>query len=112
MPVTAQGFFAPPNQRNGLTNEDLDRMNAAAMRLYGDRPAGSVEDWRNPKTRNAGSVKLLRRFKTDAMPCWRLEYTIRFARAANRPRQYRINWCKTAAGEFKMVEHPSHVSGE
>ena len=112
MRATAQGFFAPPNQRNGLTNEDLDRMNAAAMRLYSDRPAGSVEDWRNPKTHNTGSVKLLRRFKADGMPCWRLEYTIRFQRAANRPRQYRVNWCKTAAGEFKMVEHPSHMTGE
>ena len=112
VPAAAQSLIPPLGARNGLSNDDLDRMNAAATRLCENRPAGSVEDWRNPKTRNAGSVKLLRRFETDGMPCWRMEYTIRFERVRHRPRQYRVNWCRTDTGELRIVEHPSRAAGE
>lgn len=103
----AFGQWIPPvgSLSSRLSADDFDRMSAAAARLYQDRSIGTVERWRNPDTRNAGSVKLLRRFEAEGMPCWRMEYLIRLAETKEPPHRYRVNWCKTASGEWKMLEY-------
>jgi hypothetical protein len=109
----AQSLLPSLSARQGLTHADLDRMNNAAARLYENQnqPIGTVEQWRNPDTKNSGSVKLLRRFETNGMPCWLMEYTIQFERMKRHPRQYRVNWCRTAQGELKMVEPRARAAG-
>ena len=86
-----------------LSKDDLDRMNAAAARLYEGKSIGTVERWRNPDTGNAGSVRLEDRFESRGMPCWRLDYVIRVEQTKEHPSHYIINWCKTPAGEWKIV---------
>jgi surface antigen len=102
MPASAQLLLSPEAFTNNLTPGDLEQINAAAMRLS-TKPAGSVEQWRNPQSGNAGSINLLRSFKAGGMPCLDLRYTIHFDRSDEQHR-YHLNWCKTAAGEWKMIE--------
>lgn len=108
--LTAQSLIPPLGSINDrLSADDLNRMSAAAARLYQERSIGTVERWRNPDSKNAGSVKLLRRFETKGMPCWRMEYTIRFEETKEHPHQYLVNWCKTTNGEWKLLEHTPHA---
>jgi surface antigen len=90
----------------GLSQDDLNRMQAAGERLYEGTSIGTVERWRNPDTQNAGEVKLTRSFQSQGMPCRTLDYTVRFVSAPTKPSRYVTNWCKIASGEWKIVELP------
>jgi hypothetical protein len=82
-------------------------MHAAAARLYEGQSIGTVERWRNPDTKNAGTIELLRDFEASGMPCHRMKYTIRFGQVnKNQYRHYLVNWCKTSSGEWKIVDRP------
>jgi surface antigen len=95
----------------GLSQDDVARMRAATARLYEGRSIGTVERWRNPDTGNAGLVKLLNKFDANGMPCRRIEYKIR-VKEKMQPQQYVMNWCKTASGDWKIVEPaPSSDTG-
>ena len=88
----------------GLTQDNLDRMNAAAGRLNEGRSIGTVERWRNPDTKDAGEIKLVRKFESHGMPCRTLDYVIRFQTARNSPTHYVANWCKVEGEDWKIVE--------
>lgn len=88
----------------GLTQGDLDRMRAAAARLYEGVSIGTIERWRNPHSLNAGEIKLVRRFTAHGMPCRRLEYITRFNVDRTRLSHAFINWCMVQQGEWKIVE--------
>lgn len=104
--VLAQPVFPPgPAFLPGLSQDDLDRMSAAAARLYEGRSIGTVERWRSPSSRNAGEVRLMRSFEANGMPCRTLEYTIRLESARASPDHYVVNWCRVPGGTWKMVEH-------
>ena len=90
----------------GLTADDVDRMAAAAARLYEGRSIGTVERWRNPDTKVAGEIKLVRIFDANGMPCRTLDYQIRFDVARNTPRHYVATWCKIPNDDWKIVELP------
>ncbi len=91
----------------GLPGDDLDRMNAAAARLYEGQSIGTVERWRSPDSKNAGEVKLTHSFNSHGMPCRTLDYTIRFNEQRDRPDHYVLNWCKLSDGTWKIVEVPT-----
>jgi len=100
----AQMTFSTDLAWPGLTRDDVDRMHAAAARLYEGRSIGTVERWRNPDTKTAGEIKLVRSFESHKMQCRRLDYTIRFEVVRDAPREYILNWCKLPEGEWKIVE--------
>jgi hypothetical protein len=52
----------------GLTSDDVDRMYAAAARPYEGGAIGNVERWRNPDSKNAGKIKLVRSFTANGLP--------------------------------------------
>ena len=56
----------------GLSQDDVDRMQAAAARLYEGRSIGTVERWRNPDSKDAGEVKLVLRVAWYAVSDTRL----------------------------------------
>jgi surface antigen len=87
-----------------LTSGDLDRMHAAAARLYEGRSIGTIERWRNPHSKNAGEIKLVRNFTARDMPCRTLEYTTRFNLDQTKLSHATINWCMVQQGEWKIVE--------
>jgi surface antigen len=87
-----------------LTRGDLDRIHAAASRLYEGRSIGTIERWRNPQSKNAGEIKLVRTFTARDMPCRTLEYTTRFKIDQTRLSHATVNWCMVQQGEWKIVE--------
>lgn len=88
----------------GLAPDDLDRMHAAAARLYEGRSIGTVERWRNPDTKDAGEVELIRSFDMQGMPCRTISYEIRYATNRNRLNHYTVNWCRVPGDGWKVVE--------
>jgi surface antigen len=90
----------------GLSQDDVDRMQAAAARLYEGRSIGTVERWRSPDSKDAGEVKLIRSFESHGMPCRTIDYTIRFESRRNSPNHYVLNWCRVEEGSWKLVELP------
>jgi surface antigen len=88
----------------GLTPDDIQRMEAAAARLYEGRSIGTVERWRNPDTKNAGEVTLTRSFDIDKMPCRTVDYKFRFDSVRHLPTHYIMNWCNVPDGGWKIVE--------
>jgi surface antigen len=104
--VLAQAIPAPLLGWPGLTQDDIDRMHAAAARLYEGRSIGTVERWRSPDSKDAGEVKLIRSFESHGMPCRTIDYTIRFESARNSPDRYIINWCQVSGDTWKIVEVP------
>ena len=95
----------------GLTADDLGQMNAAAAKLYEGRSIGTVERWRNPDSENAGSVTLTASFVSDGMPCRAIVYNIRFKQSGGRLDHYKVNWCRTGDGRWKVVERAPHAGG-
>jgi len=91
----------------GMNQDEVNRMQAAAARLYEGRSIGTIERWRNPDTKAAGEVKLVRSFDAYGMPCRTLDYTVRFESARNSPNHYVVNWCKVQGdrgADWKIVE--------
>ena len=88
----------------GLPQDDLDRMHAAASRLYEGRSIGTVERWRSSDTKDAGEVELIRSFDTHGMPCRTISYRIRYESNRSRLYHYMVNWCRVPSGEWKIVE--------
>jgi surface antigen len=101
---TAQPVMSYALSWPGLTQDDIDRMNAAGARLYEGRSIGTVERWRSPDSKDAGEVKLIRSFNTHGMPCRTLDHTIRFETQRDSPSHYIINWCKIPDDGWKIVE--------
>ena len=91
----------------GLPADDVNRMTAAAARLYEGRSIGTVERWRSPDSKNAGEVKLVRSFDSHGMPCRTIDYTIRFNEQRNAPDHYVLTWCKIGDEGWKIVELPT-----
>ena len=90
----------------GLPRDDLDRMTAAAARLYEGQSIGTIERWRSPDSKNAGEVKLTHSFEAHGMQCRTIDYTIRFNEKRDRPDHYVLNWCKVPDDGWKIVEIP------
>ncbi len=93
----------------GLTRGDVARIHAAAARLYEGRPIGTIERWRNPHSKNAGEIKLVRNFTARGLPCRTLDYTTRFNVDRTKLSHATVNWCMVQPGDWKIVElDPPH----
>lgn len=88
----------------GLPPDDLNRMHSAAARLYEGRSIGTIERWRNPDTKDAGEVELIRSFDMQGMPCRTIDYTIRYETNRNRLNHYTVNWCRVPGDDWKIIE--------
>jgi hypothetical protein len=101
-PAAAQMF--PSIGHRPLTPDDMERMKAAAARLYEGQSIGRVERWRSPTSKNAGQLTLTRIFTARGMPCRTIVYTIRFHYDRDALRQYKYNWCMVSSNTWKIVE--------
>jgi len=107
MAAPAAAQFAPmlQNVYPQLSTADLDRMDAAAQRLYSGTAIGTVERWRNPDNGNSGTVALVGTPEFRGQPCRRLEYTARIAQRNQELTTSTLTWCRTESGEWKITEN-------
>ena len=103
LPAAAQAQINPFRGGPGLSPEDnrllfdsIDRLNAA-------EPAkvGRSEAWSNPQTNTSGTSTILRVFRSGGMACHLVRNHIV---VAGQPpdRNYRLTWCRTPSGEWKI----------
>jgi hypothetical protein len=106
-PARADVSSLPVPAWPGLPKDDLDRMTAAAGRLYEGQSIGTIERWRSPDSKNAGEVRLTHSFEAHGMQCRTIDYTIRFNEKRDAPDHYVLNWCKVPDDGWKIVEIPT-----
>jgi surface antigen len=92
------GNFGP-----GLSPEDNRLMVESIARLNAAEPSriGLSESWSNPQTRTSGTSTILRVFHSRGMTCHLVRHHI-VAVGQARARDYRLTWCRTPAGEWKI----------
>jgi surface antigen len=92
------GNFGP-----GLSPEDNRLMVESIARLNAAEPSrvGLSESWNNPQTRTSGTSTILRVFHSRGMACHQVRHQI-VAVGQARPRDYRLTWCRTPDGEWKI----------
>ena len=86
-----------------LTRGDLDSMNTAAAALYKGKAAqiDATGTWKNPKSGNSGTVKLIGIYLYKGMPCRRLAHAIKIKGEAD-PKRFRIDRCRISNGDWKI----------
>jgi surface antigen len=92
------GNFGP-----GLSPEDNQMMIESIARLNATEPShvGLSESWSNPQTRASGTSTILRVFHSHGMDCHLVRHQIAVV-GRSRDRDYRLTWCRTPAGEWKI----------
>ena len=89
--------------RRGLSPEDNQMLFESIARLNAAEPSqvGRSEAWSNPQTKSSGTSTVLQVFHSRGMVCHLVRHQIV---AAGRPpgHQYRLTWCRTPSGEWKI----------
>src|SRR5215469_1030103 len=87
----------------GLSPEDNQLLFASVARLNAAEPSrvGRSEAWSNPHTRTSGTSTILRVFHSGGMACHLVRHHIVVVGQA-RARDYRLTWCRTSTGEWKI----------
>jgi surface antigen len=87
----------------GLSREDNQLLFESVARLNAAEPnqVGRSEKWSNPHTHSSGTSTVLRVFQSGGMDCHLLQHSIV---VAGRPpaHNYRLTWCRTPTGEWKI----------
>jgi surface antigen len=87
----------------GLSPEDNRLLFESVARLNAAEPSkvGSSEAWSNPQTKSSGTSTVLRVFHSSGMVCHLVRHQIV---VAGQPpgHQYRLTWCRTPTGEWKI----------
>jgi surface antigen len=92
------GNFGP-----GLSPEDNQLLFESVARLNAAEPSrvGRSEAWSNPQTKTSGTSTILRVFRSGGMACHLVRHHIVVVGQA-RARDYRLTWCRTSTGEWKI----------
>ena len=87
----------------GLSPEDNQLLFESVVRLNAVEPSqvGSSEAWNNPQTNSSGTSTILRVFHSGGMACHLVRHHIVVVGQA-RARDYRLTWCRTSTGEWKI----------
>ena len=103
LPATAQAQINPFRGGPGLSPEDNRLLFDSIARLNAAEPAkaGRSEAWSNPQTNTSGNSTILRVFRSHGMACHLVRNHIV---VAGQPpgRDYRLTWCRTPNGEWKI----------
>ena len=95
-----------PFRRSGfdVTDADIQLAMSAAAKLYEGEQAvlEDVERWANPETGNQGTVRLVKLFTYNDLPCRRLQHDIKLATVGT-PFRYVFDRCKLPTGEWKLL---------
>ena len=104
LPLAAQAQVIPfaGNFGEGLAPSDNQMIFESAARLNAAEPSkvGLSDTWSNPQTKSHGTSTILKVFHSGGMVC----HLVRHRFIAGRPpsRDYRLTWCRTSTGEWKI----------
>lgn len=82
-----------------LTPDDIEIINHTARDKMQGRPAGTVLEWENPKSRHAGTVTLLRVFERKGRECRELRHHIKVRQSM--PWEVDVTICRDEDGEWQ-----------
>ena len=103
LPAAAQAQINPFRGGPDLAPEDNRLLFESIERLHAAEPAkaGRSEAWSNPQTNTSGTSTILRVFRSGGMACHLVRNHIV---VAGQPpdRNYRLTWCRTPSGEWKI----------
>jgi surface antigen len=103
LPVALQAQVNPFRGGPGLPPEDNRLLFESVARLNAAKPShvGLSETWSNPQTNNSGTSTILRVFHSGGMVCHLVQSRIVIPRRPP-PASYRLTWCLTSNGEWKI----------
>ncbi len=81
-----------------LTPEDIEIINHTARDKMQGQPQGTVLEWENPKSRQSGSVTLLRVFEREGRACRELRHHIKVRQGV--PWEVDVTICQDEDGEW------------
>ena len=108
LPAAAQAQVNPfrtSRQGPALSPEDNRLLFESVGRLNAAEPAqvGRSEAWSNSQTNSSGTSTVLRVFRSGSRACHLVRHHI--VTAGRAPgRDYRLTWCRTPAGDWKIKE--------
>ena len=90
------------NFGQGLAPSDNQMVFDSVARLNATEPSkvGQSDSWSNPETKSSGTSTILRVVRSGGMTCHLVRHHIVAARPPSR--NYRLTWCRTATGEWKI----------
>jgi surface antigen len=104
LPAATQAQVIPfsGNFGQGLAPSDNQMMFESVARLNAVEPSkvGQSDSWSNPETKSSGTSTILRVFHSGGMACHLVRHQIVAGRPP--PRDYRLTWCRTSTGEWKI----------
>lgn len=104
LPLAAQAQVIPfsGNFGQGLAPSDNQMVFESVARLNAAEPSkvGLSDSWSNPETKSSGTSTILRVFHSGGMACHLVRHHIVTGRPPSR--NYRLSWCRTATGEWKI----------
>jgi surface antigen len=85
----------------GLSPEDNRLLFDSIARLNETTPAraGISDAWNNPQSKDSGTNTIVRVFSSGGMACHLVRHHIV---AGGTGRDYRLTWCRTPSGEWKI----------
>jgi hypothetical protein len=92
-----RGTFGP-----GLSPEDSQLLFESVARLNAAEPGrvGRSETCSNPQTKTSGTSTILKVFHSGGMTCHLVRHHIVAGKTPSR--DYRLTWCRTSNGEWKI----------
>jgi surface antigen len=110
-PTQAQLLLGPVWESNiTLTQGDLDLIHRTVDTEIHGKPVGTTASWSNPETGNAGTIKLLRKFRKGNLHCERVAYTLTTTKKAVEPEHYVFDSCLTPEG-WKIAQYSNNHAG-
>ena len=91
------------NFGRGLSPSDNQIVFESVARLNATEPSkvGQSDSWSDPETRSSGSSTILRVFHSGVMACHLVRHHI-VVPGQPLARDYRLTWCRTPSGEWKI----------
>lgn len=86
-----------------LSRADLDIIHSTVDAEVHGKAVGATASWKNPATKNYGSIKLLKKYTLNGRPCETVEYTLATTRMPVRPEHYVLNSCRLPDGQWRVI---------
>jgi len=94
----AQGLFLGFESNITLKQDDIDLIHQTVDQKIHGKPIGTTASWGNPNTGNAGTIKLVKKFRKKNLHCERVAYTLTTTTKAVEPEHYEFDSCLTQDG--------------